>query len=78
MTPRGDGGERRAFIRDHHPDRGGDPEQFRVGLERFDAAAPTPNGGVRVTMAHSRRGVRGLARRAAQRWSSRGAPPRVR
>jgi hypothetical protein len=32
----------RAFVREHHPDRGGDPEVFRAGLARF-AAAREPN-----------------------------------
>lgn len=27
----------RAFVRDHHPDRGGDPEVFVAGLARFRA-----------------------------------------
>ncbi|MEJ8277876.1 hypothetical protein [Pseudonocardia spirodelae] len=38
----------RAFVRTHHPDRGGDPEVFRAGLARFRAlsegrpAGPAP------------------------------------
>jgi hypothetical protein len=28
----------RAFVRENHPDRGGDPEVFRAGLARFRAA----------------------------------------
>jgi hypothetical protein len=32
----------RAFVRDHHPDRGGDPEAFVEGLERFRSTAPPP------------------------------------
>lgn len=32
----------RAFIRDHHPDRGGDPEFFVAGLARLRAGAATP------------------------------------
>ena len=27
----------RAFVREHHPDRGGDPEVFRAGMARFAA-----------------------------------------
>jgi hypothetical protein len=27
---------RRQFVREHHPDRGGDPEEFIVGLRAFD------------------------------------------
>ena len=30
----------RAFVRDHHPDRGGDPEAFAAGLELFRTASP--------------------------------------
>jgi len=30
----------RAFVREHHPDRGGDPEVFVAGLARFGIAAP--------------------------------------
>jgi hypothetical protein len=29
----------RAFVREHHPDRGGDPEAFVAGLARFDTGA---------------------------------------
>lgn len=28
----------RAFVRENHPDRGGDPEVFVAGLARFDTA----------------------------------------
>jgi hypothetical protein len=30
----------RAFVRDHHPDRGGDPDYFVAGLARFRAGPP--------------------------------------
>jgi hypothetical protein len=30
----------RAFVREHHPDRGGDPDEFRAGLLRFAAGSP--------------------------------------
>lgn len=34
----------RAFVRDHHPDRGGDPDAFVAGLARFRARpAPAPD-----------------------------------
>lgn len=36
--------QRRAFIRGHHPDRGGDPAAFITGLAFFDAQ-PYPAGG---------------------------------
>lgn len=29
----------RAFVRENHPDRGGDPEVFVAGMARFGAAA---------------------------------------
>jgi hypothetical protein len=32
----------RAFVREHHPDRGGDPEVFVAGLARFREAGYTP------------------------------------
>lgn len=38
----------RAFVRDHHPDRGGDPDVFVAGLARFragPAAAGTDRSG---------------------------------
>jgi len=31
----------RAFVREHHPDRGGDPEAFAAGLARFGTKHPT-------------------------------------
>jgi hypothetical protein len=35
----------RAFVREHHPDRGGDPEVFVAGLARFGqrSAEPPPD-----------------------------------
>lgn len=35
----------RAFVRDHHPDRGGDPEVFVAGLRRFrtESGHPSPD-----------------------------------
>lgn len=32
----------RAFVRDNHPDRGGDPDVFVAGLARFRAGTPDP------------------------------------
>jgi hypothetical protein len=34
----------RAFVRENHPDRGGDPEVFVAGLARFGTAAPSGSG----------------------------------
>jgi hypothetical protein len=33
----------RAFVREHHPDRGGDPDVFVAGLARFRAGASPPD-----------------------------------
>jgi len=38
--------EFRAFVREHHPDRGGDPHVFVAGLARFRAAAEVAATGV--------------------------------
>ncbi len=50
---------RRDFIRTHHPDRGGDPEVFRRGLERLaaglDPLADDDLPRVRVTVVKRRR-----------------------
>jgi hypothetical protein len=32
----------RAFVREHHPDRGGDPDAFVAGLARFRAGSAAP------------------------------------
>jgi hypothetical protein len=32
----------RAFVREHHPDRGGDPDEFVAGLARFRAGHADP------------------------------------
>jgi hypothetical protein len=32
----------RAFVREHHPDRGGDPDAFVAGLARFASETPIP------------------------------------
>jgi hypothetical protein len=36
----------RAFVREHHPDRGGDPAVFAAGLARFGRGAPGAAGPV--------------------------------
>lgn len=64
---------RREYIRTHHPDAGGDPADFVIGLANFDSR-PTPR--VFVTKSHPWPVtiVTGLAQRI--RRSRR--PPRVR
>jgi hypothetical protein len=34
--------EFRAFVRDHHPDRGGDADAFVAGMARFAQSRPAP------------------------------------
>ncbi|OLT13265.1 hypothetical protein BJF78_22255 [Pseudonocardia sp. CNS-139] len=34
--------EFREFVREHHPDRGGDPDAFVAGMARFAAPAGAP------------------------------------
>ena len=38
----------RAWVRIHHPDAGGDPEEFAAGLSRWRAELAVPVGCVRV------------------------------
>ena len=42
MTPE-ERSEFREFVREHHPDRGGDPEVFAAGLARFATRDATPD-----------------------------------
>lgn len=60
----------RRFARRHHPDRGGDPEKFRKGLEAYRRliGLGAPAGGAADVVFHRRR--RGLAALAAA-WSTR-------
>lgn len=39
---------RRAFIREHHPDRGGDTQFFIAGLERLSRHLGPEDSGIRV------------------------------
>lgn len=73
----------RAFVRTHHPDVGGDPEEFAAGVasfrrgpvrssvrpDRFDAP---------VVVVTRRRGLFGIVQRAWTWWSRRRRGPRVR
>ncbi|MDP8992857.1 MAG: J domain-containing protein [Actinomycetota bacterium] len=60
----------RRFARHHHPDRGGDAERFRKGLEAYRRliGLRAPAGGAAHVVFHRRR--RGLAALAAT-WSAR-------
>jgi hypothetical protein len=65
--------ERRAFIREHHPDRGGNPDEFIEGLHRL--ADPPSDASEPVYAYRSRRSmpVRWLRRMRAKRTAT---PPR--
>ena len=77
----------RRWIRDHHPDVGGDPEEFSAGLARlrgdtFRAGSADPerlrdryDAPVEFVPDHQR--LRAAAQRLWRRWH-RPAPPRVR
>jgi hypothetical protein len=71
--------DRRDFIWEHHPDRGGDPDVFIAGLNSFSPehdphAGPLP----RVTGVRRRPWPVRLAAAAAQRVRYGPRPPRVR
>ncbi|WP_083886068.1 hypothetical protein [Actinoalloteichus spitiensis] len=69
---------RRAFIRAHHPDAGGDPAVFSAGLPpRGDAATPPAHQAVVVT-AFRRRSLPVQFGRLLRRWWWRRHHPRVR
>jgi hypothetical protein len=56
----------RRFVREHHPDRGGDPEAFAEGLRRLREGRPTT--GTTVVEAHRSRGPIATLSRSYQRW----------
>ncbi|HZC52873.1 MAG TPA: hypothetical protein VE441_10285 [Mycobacterium sp.] len=61
---------RRAFIRDHHPDRGGDTQYFIAGLERFSSHLVSKDSGIRVVVRPSpswRGRIVAVGRRVVQR-----------
>ncbi len=75
--------QRRAFVAEHHPDRGGDAAAFVAGLARLDQQAealslPPSLSRPRVTGVPRTRGLRGLVRRLQSARRRRHAPPRVR
>ncbi|MGH3631973.1 MAG: hypothetical protein ACRDRL_31595 [Sciscionella sp.] len=86
-----DRAEYRAFIRRHHPDVGGDPEFFRLGLARYrDAGGPesrrgAPDSGSAqdrfdgpISFVATRRGLPGGIDWVARWWQRRRRGPRVR
>jgi hypothetical protein len=72
------GRRRREFIREHHPDRGGDAESFIAGLRAIEderAAEALPP---RVVVVPHRPWPSRLAAAAVRRLRHDGKPPRVR
>jgi len=71
---------RREFIRVNHPDRGGDPDVFIVGMRSFDAAAGSPDMGPlpRVVVVGHRSWLTRLAIAVTQRLRHGKRAPRVR
>ncbi|SFQ60268.1 hypothetical protein SAMN05421810_110153 [Amycolatopsis arida] len=73
----------REFVRRHHPDVGGDPEEFVAGLTRFrrDSAAPQSDVDrydAPVSFVQRAGGVAGMVE-VVRRWRRRRRePPRVR
>ena len=55
VNERGDRAARRAWIRDNHPDRGGDPAAFVEGLRGHTEPGPNPAGSSPVRAYRSRR-----------------------
>lgn len=70
--------ERRAFIRTHHPDVGGDAQVFVTGLAALDAVAPTPEQRVRVIVVPTRSVAGCLIDLVARPWQRHHRVPRVR
>jgi hypothetical protein len=70
---------RRDFIREHHPDRGGDPDVFVAGLRSFDGDEEgSPQPGPRVVVVVRRRLLPTRMVVAVARWLGHGSkPPRV-
>jgi hypothetical protein len=72
--------EWRRFVRDHHPDRGGDPELFARGVRAYREGRPLPGSAPAYQHLTSHRSPRGLGhvtRWARRRWDGWTRPPRV-
>ncbi|MGD0700295.1 MAG: hypothetical protein ABSA02_10470 [Trebonia sp.] len=79
----GDGAEeagrrRRQFIREHHPDRGGDAESFIAGLRAIDAEQASEGPPPRVVVVPHQSWPSKLAAAAVRRLRHGSKPPRVR
>ncbi|QHB99854.1 hypothetical protein EK0264_05865 [Epidermidibacterium keratini] len=68
-----------AFIKAHHPDRGGDPAYFVEGLAALDGNAPaSTTSPVRVSVHHRRGPVQQIIEALLRRLRPQAHPPRVR
>jgi hypothetical protein len=72
------GRRRREFIRDHHPDRGGDAESFIAGLRAIEDEQAAEDPPPRVVVVARRPWPSKLAAAAARRLRHDSKPPRVR
>lgn len=69
---------RRQFIRAHHPDRGGDPDEFMAGLRAFGAGQASPDLPPRVVVVRHRRWLARLVIAVARSRHRGRKPVRVR
>jgi hypothetical protein len=69
---------RREFIRENHPDRGGDAESFIAGLRAMEAGQAPEDPLPRVMVVPRQRWPRKLAAAAVRRLRHESKPPRVR
>lgn len=70
--------EIRAFIRNNHPDVGGDPAAFAEGLARLRGTQPPLDPRFEAPIVFRPGGFRGLIHRARAWWRRRHRPSRVR
>ncbi|GAA2341106.1 hypothetical protein GCM10009854_16940 [Saccharopolyspora halophila] len=70
--------EIRAFVRDNHPDVGGDPEAFAAGLARLRAEPAAHDPRFEAPIVVRPGGARGLLIRVRAWWRRRRRPSRVR
>jgi len=69
---------RRQFIRAHHPDRGGDPDEFMAGLRAFGAGQAPPDLPPGVVVVRHRRWLTRLVIAVARSLHHGKKPARVR
>ena len=71
--------EWRRFVRDHHPDRGGDPAVFAAGVRAYrEGRRPaTATAEQYLTTHRSPKGFGHVTRWARRRWDGWTRPPRV-